>query len=362
MRRAASLAGIALVLITAVACGDEDDDSAGPGPSGSETPEATGTVQSEPFDPDAELTIYSGRREPLFQPVVDLFEEETGIDVSVKYGGTTELGAALLEESGNPQADVFVGTGADSAEALREMNAFDSFTSPVIEEVPSNYRSAEDTWVGISGRSRIIMYNPEVVEEEDLPLPDSVFDLTDEVYEDQVAIASTLDAEVTAWISALRVFLGDEEAQAYLEDLQDNGIEVLRNHTEVRDAVGRGEKAFGLVNHYYYELEKAEGSPVDAIYPDQGADEMGILINVVAAAMVRDARHPEEAQRFIEFLLSPKAQELFAATNYEYPLIPGLETRAERGPDEFKQFDVELAQLGEIHESTLDMLDEIGFQ
>lgn len=361
MKRVGVVIGLALVLMGAAACGD-DDDSSGPGPSGSETPEATGTVQSEPFDPDAELTIYSGRREPLFQPVVDLFEEETGIDVSVKYGGTTELGAALLEESGNPQADIFVGTGADSAEALREMDAFDSFTSPVIDEVPESYRSDDDTWVGISGRSRIIMYNPEVVEEEDLPLPDSVFDLTDEGYEDQVAIASTLDAEVTAWVSALRIFLGDDEAQAYLEDLQDNGIEVLRNHTEVRDAVGRGEKAFGLVNHYYYELEKAEGSPVDAIYPDQGTDEMGILVNVVAAAIVRDARHREEAERFLEFLLSPEAQELFAATNYEYPVIPGLETRAERGPDDFEQFEVDLVELGELNESTLDMLDEIGFQ
>lgn len=361
MKRVGVVIGLALVLMGAAACGD-DDDSSGPGPSGSETPEATGTVQSEPFDPDAELTIYSGRREPLFQPVVDLFEEETGIDVSVKYGGTTELGAALLEESGNPQADIFVGTGADSAEALREMDAFDSFTSPVIDEVPESYRSDDDTWVGISGRSRIIMYNPEVVEEEDLPLPDSVFDLTDEGYEDQVAIASTLDAEVTAWVSALRIFLGDDEAQAYLEDLQDNGIEVLRNHTEVRDAVGRGEKAFGLVNHYYYELEKAEGSPVDAIYPDQGTDEMGILVNVVAAAIVRDARHREEAERFLEFLLSPEAQELFAATNYEYPVIPGLETRAERGPDDLEQFEVDLVELGELNESTLDMLDEIGFQ
>ena len=354
------IAGFLTVAIAA--CGDDDDDSEGPGPSGSETPEATGTVQSEPFDPDAELTIYSGRREPLFQPVVDLFEEETGIDVSVRYGGTTELGAALLEESGNPQADVFIGTGADAAEALREMDAFETFDSPVLEDVPDEYQSADGTWVGISGRSRIIMYNPEVVEEEDLPLPDSVFDLTDEVYEDHVAIASTLDAEVTAWISALRIFLGDEEAQAYLEDLQDNGIEVLSNHTEVRAAVGSGEKAFGLVNHYYYELEKEEGSPVDAIYPDQGAEEMGILINVVAGAIVRDARHPEEAAAFLEFLLSPEAQELFAATNFEYPLIPGLSTRAERGPDDFKQFEVDLAELGGLHESSLDMLDEIGFQ
>jgi iron(III) transport system substrate-binding protein len=360
-RIAVVVASIAL-LMSVAACGDDDDDSSGPGPSGSETPEATGTAQSEPFDPDAELTIYSGRREPLFQPVVDLFEEETGIDVSVKYGGTTELGAALLEESGNPQADVFVGTGADSAEALREMGAFDTFESEVLTDVPEGYRSSDDTWVGISGRSRIIMYNSELVEEDEIPLPDSVFDLTEETYEDHIAIASTLDAEVTAWVSALRLFLGDEEAQAYLEDLQDNGIEVLRNHTEVRDAVGRGETAFGLVNHYYYELEKAEGSPVAAIYPDQAEDEMGILVNVVAAAIVRDARHREEAERFMEFLLSPEAQELFAATNYEYPVIPGLSTRAERGPDDFKQFEVDLAELGGLHESTLDMLDEIGFQ
>ena len=91
---------------TAVA--DPDPEAADPDPVADPDPEASGT--EEPLEGD--LIVYSGRREPLFEPVVDAFEEETGIDVAVKYGATAELGNALIEEKGNPRADIFVGTDA----------------------------------------------------------------------------------------------------------------------------------------------------------------------------------------------------------------------------------------------------------
>lgn len=341
------------------ACGDDDDD-AGPGPSGSGTPIGSATEQSEEFDPDADLTIYSGRREPLFQPVVDLFEEETGIDVSVKYGATTELGAALIEEQNDPRADLFVGTDAASAEQLREMGVFATFDSPLLDTIPAAYQSADGTWVGISGRSRVIMYNSELVEEEGLELPDSVFDLTDEQYKGELAIPSTLNSSFTAWVSALVAFAGEEATEDYLEGLQDNDVLVLRDHTEVRQAVGRGEVAFGLVNHYYYQLEKEEGSPVEVIHPDQGEDEMGVLVNVAAASIVEGAENRAAAERFMEFLLGREAQEIFAATNFEYPLIDGVETRADVPLGDFKQFEIDLEALGGMNEETLDLLDRVG--
>ncbi|MEX2236801.1 MAG: extracellular solute-binding protein [Dehalococcoidia bacterium] len=346
------------LLFAVAACGDDDDGD--PGPSGSETPLATGTAQSEAFDPDAELTIYSGRREPLFQPIVELFEEETSIDVSVKYGSTTELGAALIEEQGNPQADLFVGTDAASAEELRDLGVFAPFDSPALEAIDARYRADDGSWVGVSGRARVIMYNTELVEEEELPVPESVLDLVDGEYEGEVAIPSTLNSSFTAWVSALRQFLGDDEAESYLEGLQDNDVLVLRDHTEVRQAVGRGEVAFGLVNHYYYQLEKEEGSPVGVIYPDQGDDQMGVLVNVAAASIVNEAGNREAAEMFMEFLLSEEAQEIFAATNFEYPLIEGVETRADVPLGEFKEFDVDLAELGRMNEETLDLLDRLG--
>ena len=193
----------------------------------------------------------------------------------MKYGATTEPDAPI-EKGDNPQADVFAGTDAASAEELRASWVFSPSLTLLRWRRLSRFRAEDGSWVGISGRARVIMYNSELVEDEGLEIFDSVFDLTDEQYEGQVAIPSTLNSSFTAWVSALRVFLGDEETEEYLEGLQDNDALVLRDHTEVRQAVGRGEIAFGLVNHYYYELQQEEGSPVEVIYPDQGVDEMGV--------------------------------------------------------------------------------------
>ena len=116
---------LAVVLMTtaavAVGCsGDDDNGDNGSGPTAEAEPdpeadpEPSGT--EEPLEGD--LVVYSGRREPLLQPVIEAFEEESGIEVAVKYGATNELGNALIEEKGDPRADVFVGTDAASAESL----------------------------------------------------------------------------------------------------------------------------------------------------------------------------------------------------------------------------------------------------
>jgi iron(III) transport system substrate-binding protein len=306
------------------------------------------------------LVIYSGRREPLFEPVVEAFEEATGIDVSVKYGSTAELGNALIEEAGNAQADFFIGTDAAAAESLRERGVFATFDDPVLDAIDPAFRAEDGTWVGVSGRARVIMYNTELVEEADLP--DSVFDLENPSWSGKVAIPSTTNSSFTAWVSSLRVLVGDERTHDLLEALKENDVTVLREHTDVRRAVGNGEFALGLVNHYYYQLEKEEGSPVGVIYPDQAEGEVGVLLNVAAGSVVEGADHAENAAAFMRFLLGVEAQELFASLNFEYPLIPGVETVADVKRGTFTESDVSLVELGEMNDSTLDFIDEIGLE
>jgi iron(III) transport system substrate-binding protein len=163
-------------------------------------------------------------------------------------------------------------------------------------------------------------------------------------------------------VSSLRVLVGDEATRALLEGLKENDVTVLREHTDVRNAVGNGEFAMGLVNHYYYQLEKEEGSPVGVIYPDQQAGEVGVLVNVAAASIVQGAPHPENAAAFIRFLLGDEAQHLFASLNFEYPLIPGIETIADVKRGEFVESDVSLVELGAMNDSTLDFIDELGLE
>ena len=166
--------------------------------------------------------VYSGRREPLLQPIIDAFEEETGVDVAVKYGATNELGNALIEEKGNPRADVFVGTDAASAESLRDEGIFAAFDAPALEAIDAGYRADDGSWVGISGRARVIMYNTELVDEADLP--HSIFDVTDPKWDGQIAIPTTTNGSFTAWVSSIRKLQGDDAARDLLQGLKDNGV------------------------------------------------------------------------------------------------------------------------------------------
>jgi ABC-type Fe3+ transport system substrate-binding protein len=115
------------------------------------------------------------------------------------------------------------------------------------------------------------------------------------------------------------------ETQAWLNGLITNEVTFFGGHTDVRKAVGAGEFKLGLVNHYYYHLQKAEGSNVGIIFPDQGEGQIGLITNATAAAVVNGAPHVAAAQAFLDFLVSRKGQKLFAEQNYEYPLLAGCE-------------------------------------
>jgi len=363
--------GVLALILSAVllgtACGGDDNDEptrepdpvADPTAGADPEPDPTAGGTAEPLTGD--LIIYSGRREPLFQPVVEAFEEATGIDVTVRYGSTAELGNALIEEADNPRADLFVGTDAATAEALRERGLFAPFDDPALATHDAAFRADDGTWVGISGRARVIMYNTELVSQDELP--DSVFDLVDPRWDGQVAMPSTANSSLTAWVSSLRVLVGDDRTRELLEGLKDNGVAVLREHTDVRNAVGDGEFALGLVNHYYYQLEKEEGSPVGVIYPDQQPGEVGVLVNAAAASIVEGAPHMENAVAFMRFLLGAEAQRIFADANFEYPLAGGItQSRADVQRGAFVESDVDLVELGMMNDSTLDFLDEIGLE
>ena len=130
----------------------------------------------------------------------------------------------------------------------------------------------------------------------------------------------------------------------------------------MRQAVGRGEFALGLVNHYYYQLEKEEGSPVGVIYPDQEDGEVGVLVNVAAASIVAGASTERMREAFMRFLLGPSAQEMFAALNFEYPLVAGVEDRADVEARHVHGVGRRPGGTRRDERSTLDMMDEVGLE
>ncbi|MFN4219213.1 MAG: extracellular solute-binding protein [Candidatus Bipolaricaulia bacterium] len=306
-----------------------------------------------------ELVIYSGRSEPLIVPVIQLFQQQTGIKVTLQSGSATALANLVLQEQPNPRADIFIANDAGTLEFLKLKDALQPYISEQIKKIPEQFRARDGSWLGVSGRSRVIMYNTKLLKPNELP--QSVFDLTHPRWKNKLAMATTRNESVVAWVTALRLVKGDAFTKEYLLKLKANGIVTLNGHTDVRKAVGRGEFPLGLVNHYYYHLELRDGSPVGVIYPDQGPDDIGVLVNVAGAALVRNAKHVREAQRFLEFLASPEAQKLFAELNFEYPLLPGVPTMPGVRPLEtIKLMPVRLDELGKELEKTLKLLDEVG--
>jgi len=306
------------------------------------------------------LVIYSGRSEPLIQPVIDGFSKKhPNLEIQLKAGSNSELANALLEEADNPVADVFVTTELFTVQSLAAQRVFQSYRPSNADRLPAEFIGPEYQWIGLTRRGRVIMYNTELVSMEEAPK--SIFELTDPKWEGQVAAAGSTNGSMQAQIAAMRGLIGEQATEAWLEGLLDNEVTFFGGHTDVRKAVGAGEFKIGLVNHYYFYLQKAEGSPVGIIYPDQAEGEIGLITNSTAAGVVRGAPDLPAAQAFIDFLVSEEGQKLFAELNYEYPLLQGVAVRQGVEPLEgFRLADVDVSKAALDFEATFQLMERIG--
>jgi iron(III) transport system substrate-binding protein len=321
---------------------------------------ATEAPAVEAAEVSGQLVIYSGRAEPLLQPVIDAFKAKyPSVEVLLKAGSNSELANALIEEQANPQADVFITTELFTVQSLAQQGVFQSYLPDGADQLPAEFIGADNLWTGLTRRARVIMYNADLVSQEELPT--SILDLTDPKWKGQIAAAGSTNGSMQAQIAALRQLIGEEETQAWLNGLITNEVTFFGGHTDVRKAVGAGEFKLGLVNHYYYYLQKAEGSNVGIIFPDQGEGQIGLITNATAAAVVNGAPHVDAAQAFMDFLVSPEGQKLFAEQNYEYPLLPGVDLHPDVQPlDEFRFADVNVVEAAQDFEATFDLMETVG--
>jgi iron(III) transport system substrate-binding protein len=323
-------------------------------------PGVSAEAPAEAMDVSGDLIIYSGRSEPLIQPVIDAFKTRyPNVNVLLKAGSNSELANALIEEQANPQADVFITTELFTIQSLAGQGIFDSYLPQGADQLPAGFLGADNAWTGLTRRARVIMYNKDLVSEDELPA--SIFDLTDPKWKGQIAAAGSTNGSMQAQIAAMRQLLGEEETEAWLNGLIANEVTFFGGHTDVRKAVGAGEFKLGLVNHYYFHLQLAEGSNVGVIYPDQGEGRIGLITNATSAAIVKGGKNPSAAQAFLDFLVSADGQTLFAEQNYEYPLLPGVALKDGVQPlDGFRLADVDVVRAALEFDATFDLMEKVG--
>ncbi len=307
------------------------------------------------------LVVYSGREEELVAPLFERFEQETGINVEVRYADSAELAATIAEEGGNSPADVFFAQDPGSLGAVEGQLA--KLPDDVLNRVDERFRDDQGRWVGTSGRARVIVYNTDELSADEVP--DSVFDLTDPKWKGKIGLPPT-NASFQAFITAMRLDVGEERTRQWLIDLKANDPKFYEKNTPTVEAVASGEIQIGLVNHYYLYLVKAEqpGAPIANKYLP--GDDPGALVSVAGAGILDGAEHADAAERFVEFLLADEQQRFYSdeAEEAEIPLVEGIAPRegvpalaelSGRGPD------VDLSSFGAELERTLELLNETGY-
>ena len=303
---------LAVILALGASCAQDVADDGQP---------PAGANGEEPGDP-GELVIYSGRSESLVGPIIDQFEKATGVAVSVKYGSTGEIAATLVEEGENTPADVFFAQDPAGLGAVAAAGALAVLDDSILDRVPDWARSRDGLWVGISGRARTVVYNTENVDPSELP--STLQGFTDPVWSGRIGWAPT-NGSFQAMVTAMRVEWGEARTRDWLDAIQANEARVYPGNTPIVAATAAGEVDVGFVNHYYlHRFLAEEGESFTARNHHLGGGGPGSMVMVAGAAILEDAANRRNAELFLEFMLSPVAQQYFAGQTHEYPLVEGV--------------------------------------
>lgn len=330
-----------------VACGSND------------TTDTSGNTTSAAAGEDGALVIYSGRSEDLVAPLIETFEEETGVEVEVRYGGTAEQAQLLLTEGDASPAHVFLSQEAGALGLLQDNDMLTELPEEITSQVPEGFSSEDGRWVGITGRARVVAYDKDTVDEADAP--DTVEEMVDPRWRGQLGIAPG-NASFLAFVTAMRVTEGEDATRDWLEQLAANDVQTYEKNGDILEAVDKGEIQAGLINHYYWYAAAAEkGAENMRAQLKFGADgDLAALVNATGVGILPKGAEHEDAEKFVEFLLSETGQRYFVEETYEYPLVEGIAGPEGVPPlDSLQTPDVDLAELGTVEESAA-LVDEAG--
>ncbi len=287
------------------------------------------------------LTLYSGRKDKLVAPILKNFEEDTGIKLRIKYGGTQDLAAAVLKEGARSPADVFLAQDASTLAFLEAKDVFSPLPETILNSVEATNRSTKGMWIGTSGRARVLVYNTNKVKPEELPM--TVGELANERWKGRVGWAPE-NASFKSFVAAMIQLQGPEKTQAWLKSIKANDPKAYPKNTPAVRATARGEVDVALVNHYYlFRIQDEEGGkiPVKNHYFRNGSAES--LVNLAGAGVLKSSKHSKAAQQLVAYLTSPKAQEYFAQKVHEFPVNPKVK------PSD------KLPAIGSLHAPKLDV-------
>jgi len=304
------------------------------------------------------VTVYVGRSQTLVGPLLEDFSKDTGIKVRVRYGDGTDLVLGIMEEGANSEVDVFYGQDVGALGALKEKGLLSGLSDETLDRVGASFRSPDGLWVGVSGRARVVVYNTDTIKPEELPETFEAY--AGPEWKGRLGIVPRSDG-FPEFVTAIRVAKGDDFARNFLESLKKNDVHTYPNNLSALQAVANKEIDVAFLNHYYlYRMlaERGDGFKARNHYFDNG--DLGGLFLVSGAAVLNSSKNKDAAEKFVQYLLSEKAQRYFSQRDYEYPLVEGVAANPSLPPlDSLAAPEIDLSDLGDL-KGSLELMRETG--
>lgn len=316
----------------------------------------------------AEVNVYSARKEALIKPLLDRFTSETGIKVNLVTGKADTLLKRLEVEGKNTPADMLLTVDVARLVRAKEKGLFQTIESGVLNNaIPDYYRDDDNQWFGLSLRSRVMVYAPERVQEDELS---SYADLADPRWKNRICIRSSSNVYNQSLVASMVANDGVEKTEAWAKGLVENFARKPKggDRDQIK-AVVAGQCDVAVINTYYLAgmLTSSQESEVNAakkiklFWPDQNG--RGTHMNISGAGILKPAKNKKEAVQLLEFLLSNESQQWYAETNHEYAINMDIESSAVlKSWGQFKADNLNLSLLGKHNADAVLLMDRAGWK
>ncbi len=319
-----------------------------------------------------EVNVYTSRHYDSDDALYEEFTQETGIKVNIISGKGSALLQRLKAEGKNSPADIFFTVDAGNLWKVQKEGLFQSIQSEkVLTEIPENLRGPNNEWTAIAKRARVIFYNPENISDELLE-NFNYEDLADQKWNKRIVIRSSNNMYNQSLVASLIENIGEEATEIWAKKLVSNFARKPQGNDRSQIiAVANGEADLAIANSYYIGImlsgsagqEQLEAAKkVKMIFPNQ--DNRGAHINISGAGILKNAPNKDNANSFIEFLISNRVQKYMIDKSYEYSVLNDVAPSSEIagfGTD-FKEDQTSVRSFGELNPDAVKLMDRSGWK
>ncbi len=315
-----------------------------------------------------EINLFTSRHYESDVKLFKKFTNQTGISVNVISGKSKILEKRILEEGNNSTADILFLADAGALYSAQNKNLFSKIKSEIIrKKVPSTLRN--DYWVGITKRSRILFYNPNILSRKEIEQI-SYEDLSDKKWLDSIAVRQSNNIYNQSLIASMLEHNGIKKTKKWLKGLVKNFARPPQGNDRAQILmVASGGAKLAIANSYYYELmlsgkkgieQKKAAEKVLPIFPNQL--NRGTHINISGAGILKFSRNKKNAEKFLEFLLTNDSQSEFCSNSFEYPIIEDEEISKSIYKTNFKQdTSIDVSVYGKRQAEAFKLMKQAGW-